>query len=138
MTAIGNKTGFRLAAELRAEVETSLRPIILAVGEVEKWKRSGRALPQDSQIALAEFHDISPELLQTLNPDVVLSPLLCPAFDCLDLAQALTRSGFRGRYRIIAPALPNPAVIISEIEMLCPELDFSFIFTSDGMGRRLN
>ncbi len=138
MTAIEDKTRFCEAAGLRAETDTALRPIILAVGEVDKWKRSGRALPQDSQIVLAEFHDISPELLQTLNPDVVLSPLLCPAFDCLDLAQALTRSGFRGRYRIIAPALPDPAVIISEIEMLCPGLDFSFIFTTDGLGRRLN
>jgi hypothetical protein len=110
------------------ENDARLRPIILAVGDVRNWISKGRALPMDSQIAFAEFHEITPELLQTLTPDIVMSPVLTRGFDCLDLAQALHDGGFRGRLRVVAPDMPNPLVIQSEIKALCPGLDVAFIY----------
>lgn len=120
------------------ENDARLRPIILAVGDVRNWISSGRALPMDSQIAFAEFHEITEELLQTLTPDVVMSPVLTRGFDCLDLAQALHECGFGGRLRVVAPNMPNPLVIQSEIKALCPGLDVAFIFYDTSTVRHLH
>jgi hypothetical protein len=82
-------------------------------------------------MVFTEFHELSTETLASVQPDIVLSPLMCPAFDCLDLAMLLERLEFRGRYRVMAPALPKPKVILTEIALLCPQLDFSFIFANE-------
>ena len=105
------------------------RPVILAVGEVATWRAAGKALPMDSQIAYADFSSIDSDLLKTLVPDIVLSPLLSRSFDCMDLAQVLDQSGFRGRFRVFTTKLPSPSVIIGEVKAICPNLDFDFIFS---------
>ena len=113
-------------------------PVILAVGDVRQWTRAGRALPADSQIAFADFHEINEDLLQALSPDIVMSPVLSRSFDCLDLAQTLYESGFRGRFRVVAPDMPNPRVIQAEISALCPALDVAFIFCGKANMRHLH
>lgn len=119
------------------ENQDRLGPMILAVGDVRQWLGSGRALPIDSQLAFADFHEITAELLDTLAPDIVMSPLLTNNFDCLDLAQALQAGGFSGRLRIVAPDMPNPKVIQAEIKALCPALDVAFIYVGNTEIRRL-
>ncbi len=77
MARLDDTFGFDAQAEKsEGESDARLRPIILAVGDVRNWMNAGRALPVDSQIAFAEFHEISEELLLTLIPDIVLSPVL--------------------------------------------------------------
>ncbi len=139
MARLDDDPGFGFGLETgKTKNETRPRPIILAVGDVRQWVSSGRALPADSQIAFAEFHEISAELLQTLTPDIVMSPVLTRGFDCLDLAQALQASGFRGRFRVVAPDMPNPKVIQAEIRALCPTLDVAFIYVGKSEVRRLH
>ncbi len=123
---------------MSTECETRLRPFILAVGDVRNWISRGRVLPSDSQITFAEFHEITEELLRTLTPDIVMSPVLTRGFDCLDLAQALQEGGFRGRLRVVAPEMPNPHIIQTEIKALCPELDVAFIFYENSSIRHLH
>ena len=109
--------------------------VVLAVGEVSNWQKSGRSLPWESEIAFAEFREVSRELLETLTPDVVLSPLLCTSFDCLDLAQALHGFGYKGRYRVMVAGLPDPSIVLREARHLCPGLNIEFIednLISDG------
>jgi hypothetical protein len=139
MARLDEDVKFGLGPEIeKTEEETRLRPIILAVGDVRQWLGSGRTLPADSQIAFAEFHEISAELLETLTLDIVMSPVLTNNFDCLDLAQALQASGFRGRFRVVAPDMPNPRVIQAEIHAMCPALDVAFIYVGDDEVRRLH
>lgn len=121
-----------------ADGGTSLQPMILAVGDVRQWIAEGRALPNDSQIAFAEFHEITTELMDALTPDIVMSSVMTRAFDCLDLAQALQETGFRGRFRVVAPELPNPKVIQAEIRAICPALDVAFIFCGPSEIRQLH
>lgn len=120
------------------ENDTQTRPVILAVGDVRQWNSAGRELPADSQIAFAEFDEINDDLLQSLSPDIVMSPVLSRSFDCLDLAQALYENGFKGRFRVVAPDMPNPRVIQSEISALCPSLDVAFIFCGKAHMRHLH
>ena len=104
-------------------------PFVLVVGEVDYWRKSGRELPAGSQIAFLNFSDVKADLLAIIRPDVILSPLLCLSFDCLDLAQVLQAAGYRGRFRVMAPDLPNPKVIKAEVRSLGPDLDFDVIST---------
>lgn len=100
---------------------------ILAVGDLQEWRRSGRDIPADGKIAFTDFRSVSEELFQLIAPHLVLSPLLARGFDCIDLAQVLHAIGFKGRYRAIAEVLPNPEIIRREIVDLCPGLDFDVI-----------
>ncbi|MGJ8583118.1 MAG: hypothetical protein ACSHXD_03410 [Marinosulfonomonas sp.] len=107
------------------------RQMVLVVGNADIWTNATPPLPGDLKLIFADFVEVSPTLLGTVQPDVVLSPLLCPAFDCLDLAQRLHKFEYEGRYRVLAPALPNPHVIRSEVKHHCPSLDFNFIFQKE-------
>lgn len=120
-----------------AEVDET-RPVILAVGEVSGWRERGHGLPMDSQITFVEFHDISLELFETVQPDLVLSPVMCSSFDCLDLAQALGSIGFSGRYRAMVGGMPNPELIRREILSHCPHLDFDLISITLNPNNTLN
>jgi len=60
-------------------------------------------------------------------PALVLSPLLTPAFDALDLARMLTQCGYRGRYLALVDRLPSANLIRREVEAQSPGLNFDVI-----------
>lgn len=139
MATASTKT-LNLCSSEYADIDTHkvAGPLILVVGEVSHWKKTGRNLTTNPTMIFAEFNEITSVMLDTLQPDIILSPLLCAAFDCLDLAQVLHSISFRGRYRVVTPTLPEPDIIVAEIKFLCPTLDFSFIFTGDQFLRPVN
>jgi len=112
--------------------------IILVVGDKRHWATVGNEMPLESYLAFAEYHNVSKELLKAVNPDIVLSPLLCPSFDCLDLAQTLENIGFKGRFRVMTPKLPKPEIVAAEIRNHCPSINFEFILTRETKKSRLN
>jgi len=59
--------------------------------------------------------------------DFVVSPLVGEDFDAMDVAHELQRAGYRGRYVVVTPALPNPAIIRNEIRQACPGLTIELI-----------
>ncbi|MGC9418434.1 MAG: hypothetical protein ACP5EN_05610 [Rhodovulum sp.] len=59
--------------------------------------------------------------------EFVVSPLLTEQFDALDLAVQLALAGYRGRYVIVTPSLPEPDIIRQEIDQLCPGLTVDLI-----------
>lgn len=120
---MGKMTELKNAAAERREGQ----PVILAVGEMTGWRGTGDGLPLDSSIVFVEFRELTGELLEELSPDIVLSPLLCSSFDCMDLAQALHALGFRGRYRAMSAQVPQPDLIRREVRASCPRLDFDLI-----------
>jgi hypothetical protein len=99
--------------------------VVLVVGEHDR--------PQvplhlgDCPVAFAEIHEVGAELLDSLRPDVVLSPLLARSFDCIDLAQILEAVGFEGAYRAMTPPLPAPDLVRREIRSLCPGVNFDLL-----------
>lgn len=97
--------------------------VILTVGEVTRWLEEGEVLPQHAQLAFADIWDVTPQLLTSLSPALVLAPLLSRSFDCVDLAARLYDAHYQGRYRIMAPQLPKPDLVLAEIRSLFPGLD---------------
>ncbi|PHQ98364.1 MAG: hypothetical protein COB40_01065 [Marinosulfonomonas sp.] len=128
-----NPDEFKGTSTVSSETKPIEKPstVVLAIGEVSQWRNTGRKLPWNSQITFAGFEDIEAGVLERIKPDIILSPLLCRTFDCLDLAQSLQSSGFRGRYRIMSPQIPNPVIVLKELRMLCPSLDVDIIL--DGL-----
>ena len=100
---------------------------ILAVGDVQAWATSGRQLPPVRTVRFVEFHEVTGLLLAETTPQLVLSPLLTRRFDCVDLAQRLAQLNYRGAYRAIDTGLPDPRMIVREIRMLVPMLDFEVL-----------
>ena len=103
-----------LAVALTAEVVLALPPAT--------WSRPGSYIRSVTIEQLPEERLTGPEA-----PALVLSPLLTPAFDALDLARMLTQCGYRGRYLALVDRLPSANLIRREVEAQSPGLNFDVI-----------
>lgn len=83
-------------------------------------------------IARLPFERLTREALDRIRPDLVLSALVGPPFDGLDLAERLTRFEFSGRYRAVAVTLPSPAMVRREVTASFPTLDFDILLLGTG------
>ncbi|NRB00893.1 MAG: hypothetical protein HRU32_13940 [Rhodobacteraceae bacterium] len=120
----------RPAHEAAAE-EPATSATILAVGNLEEWIKQGRRVPWGGKVAFVEYCDVTRELIETISPTVVVSPLLARGFDCIDLSQVLHGAAYKGRYRAMTRNIPNPSLIKSEILAMCPGLDFDVLPLED-------
>ncbi len=100
------------------------RGTVLAVGDLAAWYGSGRSIDGRGHVVLAEFHEVTSDLLARVRPALVISPLLSRSFDCVDLAQVLGALDYRGKYLAVGSGLPNPGLIVREVRALVPRLDF--------------
>lgn len=73
-------------------------------------------------VTILAFRDLSADTLRLLSPRVVLSRLITRSFDCIDLGQKLFDFGYRGCYRILAQNLPDPSIVLNEMQVLFPGL----------------
>jgi hypothetical protein len=60
-------------------------------------------------------------------PVLILSLLVTPGFDALDLARLLSQNGYRGRYLALVDRLPNPTLIRREVAAQSPGVNFDVI-----------
>ena len=112
--------------------------VVLAVGDSDQWSNANPNLPWDTRIAFANFSEINRDLIGELKPNIVLAPLLCRTFDCIDLAQVLCRSGFQGLFRVFTFGLPDPAIVVDEARALCPDLDIEMVTEEPAPRHRAN
>lgn len=126
-----------LADHTRLSGSVAMSVMVLAVGDVAGWRQAGRSLPAMGDITFAEFCAVTGELLASLKPDIVVSPLVSRHFDCTDLAVRLHRAGYTGRYRAMAPNIPDPSIVKREIVAMCPGLDFEIVQFVPGQAPRI-
>lgn len=92
-----------------------------------------KALPRNvldpkAHIVQSSYEGLDMVVLNGPNaPDLVLTPLLTPVFDALDLARYLSQAGYRGRYLALVDALPSAKLIRAEVEAQSPDLNFDII-----------
>jgi len=101
--------------------------LILVVGDIDQWISSGRDLPKIAQTRFCDFSELTINLLNELHPDIILCPLLSESFDVLDIVALLDHCKFPGRIRALAPAMPSPDIILQEVRIEFPRLDFDLI-----------
>jgi len=107
------RSGRVLAVALNPETLTRLPPNVLA---------PNLTILSSSYEELSNFPLAGP-----LAPALVLSPLLTPAFDALDLARVLSQHGYRGRYLALVDRLPSANLIRREVAAQSPNLNFDVI-----------
>jgi len=105
--------------------------VILVVGDV----RDPTALPRIPGFHFRPFDAVNRKLLASLAPEVVLSALIGPDFDAIDLARRLGEAGFAGRYRAVTGKLPNARAVVAEVRAVAPGLDFD-LFVIDELRHR--
>ncbi|MBF9058668.1 hypothetical protein HKCCSP123_05680 [Rhodobacterales bacterium HKCCSP123] len=112
-----------------SQIDSSAQRVLAVALAVE----GVRSLPRHVVSPGSDIRSISPEQLpeETLTgaeaPALVLSPLLTPAFDALDLARLLSQCGYRGRYLALVDRLPSANLIRREVEAQSPNLNFDVI-----------
>lgn len=60
-------------------------------------------------------------------PDLVLCPLVSCGFDAMDLLILLREAGYLGRFLVLAPQMPDIALIRSEMLAQAPDLNADII-----------
>lgn len=86
----------------------------------------------DARIIGAALHHVrfgalDPALVARLRPDRVICPLLARDFDASLLAQRLAGWGYRGRLTVIAPRLPDRAMVQRELSAAAPTLSVEVV-----------
>lgn len=102
----------------------------LAVGDIMP-PRAMSDEPNADDITCLTYAEVTAEALDRIRPEIVFSPLVGPGFDCLDLAERLVAAGFRGKYRAVAPMVPDPNLVRREITDRYPSLDFDLVVLAD-------
>ncbi len=109
------------------EGEQSRPTPTLVIGDVMRWKRMRRELPVIDGFVFIDIGDLTYELLESVQPQVILSPLLSRDFDAVEIARRLNDVGYLGRYRVVTDAVPDPDIIIKDIRSVAPNLDISLL-----------
>lgn len=75
------------------------------------------------QVKVTNFNNLSTKSLKSYAPTVIVSKIVTPGFDVLDLAKRLTDMNFTGAYITLPePMVPKPEVILNEVRTMYPRL----------------
>lgn len=73
-------------------------------------------------LACIPFTMLSPGLIRALQPRSILMPLFAGPFDVLTLIDMLSAEQFGGRVLVLAPPLPDRAMVLTELQAHGPRL----------------
>lgn len=93
-----------------------MRNLVLVDVPPNLASRLPRMVVDAAEMVIAANIDKMPEILATERPDMVISPLIGPKFDAIELAAQLRNAAFRGRLVVICDKLPDPSLIRQELE----------------------
>ena len=112
---------------LTAKLSPSTASRILAVGDISLVSGVSKGHADIGELCFRSIDAVDAATLDQIRPNLVLSPVVAPQFDCLDLAVKLHACRFSGAYRAVARSMPDTNLIRREIMGLCPGLDFDII-----------
>lgn len=81
----------------------------------------------DTAVFHSRLRALSAALLERLQPEIVLSPLLCEEHDIIDVARRLKACGYHGALRALSPPLPRINMVLGEVRQICGQCDFDII-----------
>lgn len=105
-----------------APVTDTPPPPPLAVLAIEVAPPAALAALSFVSVTPARFADLGAALLARCRPDEVLCPLVAPRFDAAAVIERLAALGFRGRVLVLAGALPSPAAVAEELNLISPAI----------------
>lgn len=120
-----------LQQERLAVIEEAL--VTLVVGDLDRWAAMGKDMPEVAGMVFTDATSLTARLLDSVAPDIVLSPLTLRTTDAVEIARRLHGFGFTGRYRVVAGEVPNAGMIREEVALVAPDLDFSIFSLKPGL-----
>lgn len=96
-----------------------------AAGIAERTAHLGEALA-------IRFADLRHHLPPKPGLVLVVAPLFCPEFDAMDLIDVIGAAGYRGMLRVLAPVLPNRAIVLRELRSHAAGTGISVELVSEG------
>ena len=96
--------------------------LVLFIGSSDEMEREARWQLPGAQVVAADYDELTPDLIESLRPEIVLCSLLCDGFDCIDVGERLSALGYRGILRILMGAIPRPHMVTEELRSLLPDL----------------
>lgn len=85
-------------------------------------------LQEDGQRAVTrQYSALTRSLLEEVNPSIIVIPLFGSGFDGGQAVQRLHSLGFAGELRILCPQLPNPGMVLKELNLMAPEIQIELI-----------
>lgn len=85
------------------------------------------AIPKGTTVYFSNMPAISSEVLSDIEPDMIISPLIVPEFDAVDIAKKLAELRYRGTYRVLSQRLPNTKMVCREISNCGHDLRIEFM-----------
>ena len=76
------------------------------------------------RLVSVEFHRLTEELIREFAPNLIISPIVCRTFDCVELAARLSEVGFAGRYVAISKDFPRLDIVRSEVRSIVAGVRF--------------
>jgi len=98
----------------------SAQQTVLYVGDLLSFVDGDLRRAGAPRSVFAAFVDVTFDLLEDLNPDTIVCPLLADDFDAAELAELLSCLGFGGDFVVIAPPVPNIQLVAGDISVLAP------------------
>ena len=92
-------------------MSASVRCLVVGMPTAEIAERNLR-LGEALSVRFAELHHHFPPVPSL---ELVVAPLYCPDFDALELIDQIGAAGYRGMVRVVAPVLPNRAIVLREL-----------------------
>ena len=132
---------------IRSITSTALKsveadPVMLVVGDGRHRDLSDRI--GGPGIHFVPYADLDQPLLAGLYPDIVVSALMSPVVDAIDLAARLDHLGYRGLFWALASTVPRIPMVRQEVNDVAPNIEFEIVTLSaisdliqEQQGRRL-
>ena len=124
-----NRQALAQAQQIGSETEAQTKRVLavdIAPAVVAALPRN--VLQPGSEIRSVTLDGLPDEALTgPAAPVLILSNLVTPGFDALDLARFLVQNGYRGRYLALVDRLPNPTLIRREVAAQSPGINFDVI-----------
>lgn len=67
-------------------------------------------------IVVARFSDLKPDLVNRVQPELILCPLMGPGFDALDVLCHASMADWRASIGVLSPPLPNHRMVERELK----------------------
>lgn len=136
MGSVSRRSQYNVIA-LSREVDKRSTGMVLMVGEPQRLQTLKEHFPGRSGVFFIEYSDLSADILRALQPTAVVAPAISAHFDCLDLAEFLSLSEYKGAFRIFAQDIPKPDIIRREVRQYYPALNFEVLKTEAPASKEL-
>lgn len=78
--------------------------------------------PLRQSVVLTQKRMLSRQMLNSVQPDAIVGPLISPTWDIVDLAIVLEDFGYVGDLYALTRPLPRAELVVREVGAVCPRL----------------